>query len=522
MEDYPITAYEYPSIDMAAFFERANDPDYLTNDFYTNSISEPNPRWIFGYFVLALAFIFGTDWYSILFFLKALFSISLPAMLFILVYLRLHKENRVNIFVISLATIIICWSAYSDDVFDIFSVAIWHPIYGYAVPQNLGILLSLISCIFLFYKKSGFYLYIGLSLFLFSALLHPVSTLLATIFFVLMHFDLVTIKRLLLLSVIYIISSIALLLFFYEPSGLDSTSFIEFYVFNRLPFHYAPSRFESSGLEWEDNFILINAILAATFILSAIRKYKKLAIMSLIALSSYIGCVLLQYILVETLMIKPIAIIGPARFTMFGFWMMVICLIYFLQLSLSKPKMKNNNLTNDNLGKISSIFTIVVIISSIIFTAIFKDTPKEWIINNNKALYKWIDNNTKDDDIIAVPEMVMGINIQLFAKRAIFANRPIGPVLFNEKSFKEDKERYESLFGTYKEQILLEDKIPSLALAALNYYHNLTPERVKDISEKYKLDYILFVNKMGGLINFKGKKPIYKDYKYTIFRINDL
>jgi len=523
IEEHPITAYEYPSIDMGTFFERANNPEYLKNDFYTNSISEPNPRWVFGYFVLTLSSIFGTDWYGILFFLKAFFSLSLPIILFALVYLKLQKEASINLPALSFATLVICWSAYSDDVFDIFSIAIWHPIYGYAIPQNIGIILSLTSCIFIFYGNSSNYISTGIILimFLVSSLIHPASTLMATIFFILMHLDIVNFKKILLLILTFLIASISLLIFFYEPSSLDNKSFIEHYAFNRLPFHYTPSRFESSGLEWIENFIIINSIFATISFISILKKYKKLAYMSLIALFSYSMSILIQYVFVEQLMTVSIAIIGPSRFSMFGFWMLVLCLSYFIQLSRKKNS-EYDNLKYSNLKRTALISTALIIISSIIFTILFKDRPNEWVIENNKPLYEWIENNISEDDVIAVPEMVMGINIQLFAKRAIFSNRPIGPVLFNGKSIKEDKERYEALFGNYNEQKKLEEKFPSLAIAALNYYHNLLPRKIKKVSNKYKLDYILFVNRMGDLKSFKYITPVYKSYKYTIYKISDL
>ncbi len=59
-------AYEWPSIDMVPFFERYFDVTSLSEDFYTNAISEaPNPRWIFGYFVILLSKLFGVHYFSV-------------------------------------------------------------------------------------------------------------------------------------------------------------------------------------------------------------------------------------------------------------------------------------------------------------------------------------------------------------------------------------------------------------------------------------------------------------------------
>src|SRR5687768_6936110 len=66
------TAFEWPGTDMAVFYERQQDPNFLPNDYYTNSIAKPNPRHVFGYFVVGTAKIFGTDWYSVYFALRVI------------------------------------------------------------------------------------------------------------------------------------------------------------------------------------------------------------------------------------------------------------------------------------------------------------------------------------------------------------------------------------------------------------------------------------------------------------------
>ena len=50
-----ITAFDWPATDMGAFLERFANQNFLPNDFFTNTSSLPNPRYIFGYFVAYLA-----------------------------------------------------------------------------------------------------------------------------------------------------------------------------------------------------------------------------------------------------------------------------------------------------------------------------------------------------------------------------------------------------------------------------------------------------------------------------------
>ena len=74
------TAFEWPGTDMAPFYERQQDPQFLPNDYYTNSISQPNPRLVFGYAVVGLARLFHTDWYSIYFAIRVLMTLTVPVL----------------------------------------------------------------------------------------------------------------------------------------------------------------------------------------------------------------------------------------------------------------------------------------------------------------------------------------------------------------------------------------------------------------------------------------------------------
>src|SRR5688500_5794656 len=48
------SAFEWPAIDMMVYFEREADPQFLQNDFFTNSSHELSPRQIFGGIITTL------------------------------------------------------------------------------------------------------------------------------------------------------------------------------------------------------------------------------------------------------------------------------------------------------------------------------------------------------------------------------------------------------------------------------------------------------------------------------------
>ena len=68
---------------------RLQDPSFLTNDFYTNSVFG-SPRMPFSYIIHAVAQI-GIDWYSVMFFLKILYIIAMPSICFLAIHEILKK-----------------------------------------------------------------------------------------------------------------------------------------------------------------------------------------------------------------------------------------------------------------------------------------------------------------------------------------------------------------------------------------------------------------------------------------------
>lgn len=171
-----ISAFEWPSIDMGPFIERYNDPNFLVNDFFTSSSAQPNPRHIFGYFVIALTTIFATDWYTIFFGLKALFIIILPILFFWTIISitanNIEKNNNTRILlsiIVFLGTALVL----NNKVGAIFSVAWWKPLAIIVAPQTLSLILGLLAIVLFYNSTSRSRKVIVPTLFFFATLIHP-------------------------------------------------------------------------------------------------------------------------------------------------------------------------------------------------------------------------------------------------------------------------------------------------------------------------------------------------------------
>ena len=75
------TAFEWTTTQDIPFILRIIDPNFINNDFYTNSVAG-SPRFIFSYIVYGFTLL-GFDWYSALYFLKLLLVVCVPSLIFL-------------------------------------------------------------------------------------------------------------------------------------------------------------------------------------------------------------------------------------------------------------------------------------------------------------------------------------------------------------------------------------------------------------------------------------------------------
>jgi hypothetical protein len=536
-----ITAFDWPATDMGVFFERFADSNFLPNDFFTNASSTPNPRYIFGYFIVFLTKIFFTNWYNIFFFLKVFFVIFIPSLTYQMIVSFFRDKSIKNNFGLHLINAAMMIYLLSD--IDNFGVAWWPSLYYFVSAQTTSFFFGICAISILNYSanKSDFSWqnFFGVALFCFSTLLHPSIGLMLFIFYFLFNYAInnqLKLKKNILFFLIIILVPYLILYFSFSPLvSLSAERFIQIYVVYRHAAHYLPSKFGSlGGNNWQIVFIKINSIFLITFFIGFLRKDLQIIKIAIASILIYSGSAFMQYLGIELFKIKIIAVIGPSRAMSLGYWMIMFCLtiifvknkqllikynliIYknFKLIIVIFSKKINIIYLNQQLKKINiqllliykyflRNFTIIfkfinqfsvikisiflILINFIIFKILIDD-PFQKNDQDSLGMLSWIKNNLENDDVILTDSYP--IEIPILSKRSVIS----GGFPFREDFFEE----------FYQRERLIKQ---------MKYF---SKKQLQEFSKKFKFNYVIFKIDDDHLL--KTQTPIYVNQKYVIYKI---
>ncbi len=299
------TAYVWPAIDMAPFFERYFDISFLVNDFYTNSISnEPNPRWTFGYFVIGLSELLQTGWYTVSYFLQVILTIFMPVLYYLILYLAIVKfissEKLKDIQIVILIAVLL---GMQRNLSSIFSIAGWYPYFVQATPQSISLFFGFIAIILNeINSKSKTILFLMYVLFLFSTLMHPVIGLFVILFYFIFNYASLSINYFRYVKIVTLgfILPIIIIKALYSAAIISAPDFVNIYVLERHPHHYHLADFISpTSFGWIYHFASMFALLLIPILYFFRSKNQKSLLLTILFLVSYVLAVLVQYIFID-------------------------------------------------------------------------------------------------------------------------------------------------------------------------------------------------------------------------------
>lgn len=504
------SAFNWPTADSFHALERANDSNFLNNDFFTNSSSKTSPRTPYIVLINTISEIFNTNYYNVIFSMEWMMAILFPIGVFLfLSRVNLNKNPTEDLVVfknISLAIFI----SLASSIFVItnFRYAYWRPIPIWAAPQGIALCLSFYGG-FLLVNAKRIQKILGVILLQIAILIHPANTILFLILFMVF---LPNLKSMVTYGITIALSTLPILLIiiflFGDDYHLNNEDFLRLYIIE-APYHahhYMPNHFDNSI---RDNVI---KLISGFSIVSLLLKNWRLAFIGGVSATSYFLSIKLQIFAFDTAN-KPLLIIGPVRYTQFGYFMLSLvisgCLaemLKFIKISEKfKEKLKEFNFKYINLALLTILF----------FSYGLKlhniDNPNKDLHTKYSELFNWIDKNTSKQDVFSAPlkdfqDLIIAIPI--IEKRPIFY---AGAAPFIERFFAEAIERKELLYGARSEW--------TGGGPEWFYCNALDSKRVIKSSKKYRLNWVVMANNCPSNEKLKSFKTAFKDNNLTVYQV---
>lgn len=506
------------------------DSSCLANDFFTNASSGITPRLPYIFVLGEITRAIGNGVGGGLSVVKALLLAFIPAVMTFVIVASISSHTITNnedvakhgpfpatIFAAIGSPILIILM--QGEVGAGLSVAWWVPLYFEGTPHNFSLLLTLIGFSLICVGAS----FIGAMIVFIGGIFHPAVGLFTSVFSLVLFCKLNSIRQdigfLIIGFIASLLAAIIVKLFLESSSSLSAQEFVRIYVVEAHPSHYLPSQFGSlSKIPWYGSFSIVGGGLAwATYALYKLDNaaWKN----SFIALVSYLGAVVFQYLFVELYPIKIIAALGPSRFTMFGPWFLFIFSFIAIYTSFNTNMFLISFARTLNLaipfvcwrhvgfgGFL--VATLVVIYSN-------KSASIELPDDDSKELADFAIANTGKGDIFALPFSAPRVDFSLKTGRGVFHGNGFP---FSESYFNEWDARHTIIDGSNAEI----RKHPGAWIGEkyANHYRSLTPADFINAASRYELDWVVVENEFSR--KFVNCRADFESLKYEAYSLSAL
>ena len=271
------TAYTWGEQDMMPFFERVFDSNYLANDFFTNTTVAKNPRWVYGYFIVAISWVTNLSWYKVLYLLKLLLLMLLPVLYFkvLVVLLKKYVTEQSLTWLSPFVLISLVLMVILKEYRYYFSVASWLSYNPTLQAHNVSIALGFVGILV---KERGRHTMLYLTIFFLSCLIHPAMGLFTIGFyaiFLVPEFK-KELKRFLPVLVSAALAIVLVKLLFAPQSSLSASEFIDLYVKERHPWHYSVPDYANRKGDWGVFFAGMNVLFLLPLLYGLLNKNRAL------------------------------------------------------------------------------------------------------------------------------------------------------------------------------------------------------------------------------------------------------
>lgn len=236
---------------------------------------------------------------------------------------------------------------------------------------------------------------------------------------------------------------------------------------------------------------------------------------------------------VEIYSIKLVAILGPSRFLLWGYWFCVLAIALVVapifariisQLpictSVDGPKGTHENERSKSLVRDLAnilLLSVTLIVAPVLSFLLFNDDLESVAMKRNGKIIAWIKAQTPDDSIFIAPHRGgLRVDIPIVARRAVFYGNGFP---FREECFKEYLHRRTLIDGKKAEQMAQQGSWAGAKIQKL--YETRDPSYFVGISNAYEVDFVIVTNK-HAVSRFSDINLEYRDKNFSIYSFKQL
>lgn len=385
----------------------------------------------------------------------------------------------------------------SKDLNQFFAIGSWRPFNASLYPANLSMFFCFTGIIIKEFRISGQWAFLGL--FIIGALIHPVMALFVAGFYLpfLLPGWKKELKTIFKIIAAILIPGLLISLFLKDASNMDTSQFIQYYIFERHPWHYHVPDYKQYNPMWLWTFTGISVMYLIPIFYGIKKRSKYLVISTATAMIFFITAVTLQFIFIDIIPLKFIAYLGPSRYTTFGLWSVLVCWILMLGLLIKEKPVSP-------LPVMPYKALLLLIFSLIISGASLMDDPWQPPSLTKRNLFSFV-HNTPRESVFLTYSQALNTDMRIIGKRNVLISKEFP---FAESRIKEHAERYTAVYGSRLNRI-----------SEIQYFRSLKPEDWKNIAEQYGLDFLLIEKDYSD--SFNSLTPVWEEGDWQIFALKD-
>ncbi|WP_299472171.1 DUF6798 domain-containing protein [uncultured Roseibium sp.] len=526
------TAAIWPATDNLPAACRLLDPACLLGDFFTDASASINPRNPIAYVLTAMSKASNSGALGGLAVMNTLILVLLPIVstVFIWAAIKTHLSSGTNTradrlretLAVVLAPLL--FVALAGGVGDAFLIAGWHPVRLIATAQDFSLMLCLAGVLLIWKRR----VIAGPVLIFVAGIFHPVMALYTVVFstIVLSRWKIAQDVRYCAGLLAALAAAVFVKMTFAVSAPIDTQTFVDIYVRERHPHHYLPSQYGASGnADWAVSFALLIAALVIVAVL-LVRMKNHAWRNTVLAILSYAGAIAAQYALVELYPIKTVVALGPARYSMFGLWFLMIfgavALIETAMRELHRKKIEDKAFgIADQLFRRAGPLSWAVVSVPFVLLAIAAaynvsvSSHFDSDIDGFDEVIAFAKTETGEDDVFVLPAGSLGIEFRLSADRAIFVGKAFP---FSEDYFLEWMDRFASVYGTTSTLATYPGQM--IWARQESFYRSHTPASFARFADQGKIDWVVVEKDFSA--KFELCAPSFENESYLLYAIEAL